>query len=250
MMRVHRATLLTVWIWAVGILFLGPGTLHAANLRLEFAPPEGPGALGVHDYLQRSKLLNDLSLAVTMRIDLPVPVTIRVGSKGPYYDPETKTISIPYSLGLLQGIGLDRLEPSKRDRLYEGAATFVVCHELGHALIDLFRLHSEDGSEEELADALAVYLSVSVFGRGQTVFEALSSLRGEGAQQSTQQSQGGGLSPARRESLICHVEGAQGEPKAAIESATARERRRECSETFARLRAQIDRLLEAHLKPH
>jgi hypothetical protein len=208
------------------------------------------GERRVYDYLQRSKLLNDIAQAVTTRIELPVPITIRVGSKGPYYDPGVRTIWIPYEIELLQATGLDCLDPGKRDRIFEGAITFVVGHELGHALIDLLRPSSGDGSEEELADALAVYLSVNLFGKRESVLEVLSQRDGlPPAQPSSVPPANGTLSPARRDSLICQLEGAQVGRRAGIEGAVAAQRRQMCTQAYAQLREMVERLLEPHLKP-
>ncbi len=248
MIRLCKVVPLAVVTSAAAVVFLVPGIVQAANIRLDYLPPQGPREIEVHAFLQRSKLLNDISQAVTMSTDLPVSVTIRLGSMGPYYDPLARTISIPYAMQLLPESGTPSPESAERDHLYEGAITFVICHEIGHALIDLFKLSSGDRSEEDLADALALYLSVNLLGRREAVLEALAEQNVEPPQQSSGEPARGALNPARRESLICHLEGAQAKQGAGIEGAVADARHRECSEAYAGLAEMVERLLEPHRK--
>jgi hypothetical protein len=111
---------------------------------------------------------------------LPSDMAIHVvnGFVGPNYDPQTKTITLSYGFVNYVGEQLTKNFPNlKQDQNELGkelAAVdgFVLLHEFGHALIDLYALPVL-GKEEDAADSVAtVFLTQTVKNGAEYAFDA------------------------------------------------------------------------------
>lgn|GEM_PF-568596 len=111
---------------------------------------------------------------------LPRDMEIHVvnGFVGPNYDPQTKTITLSYGFVSYVGDQLTKnfpgLEKDQDELGRELAAVdgFILLHELGHALIDLYNLPVL-GKEEDAADSVAtVFLTQTVKNGAEYAFDA------------------------------------------------------------------------------
>jgi hypothetical protein len=91
----------------------------------------------------------------------PTPITLAFapcGEANAFYDAPARRVTLCWELldALGQVFG-DRETPEARERAILGAASFLLYHELGHALIDVLDLPAL-GREEDSADQLATYI--------------------------------------------------------------------------------------------
>jgi len=123
---------------------------------------------------------NGIASGLTHSFKLPTSLEIHVvkASVGPHYDPQTKTITLSYpfvnyTAGVLAqnfpGLRRDQREFGRELAAVDG---FILMHEFGHALIDVFSLPVL-GKEEDAADSVAtVFLTTSVKNGAQYAFDA------------------------------------------------------------------------------
>jgi hypothetical protein len=111
---------------------------------------------------------------------LPVNMAIHVvdGFVGPNYDPQTKTITLSYGFTNYVGEQLLRENPGLRQNQNElgrelaAVDGFVLLHEFGHALIDVYQLPVL-GKEEDAADSVAtVFLTTTVRNGDEYAYDA------------------------------------------------------------------------------
>jgi hypothetical protein len=115
-----------------------------------------------------TKLLEVTANALNEELALPVDVTVALrecGTAGASYERETHRISLCYELvsAFADMFLRDARRPEDAERAgaaVGGATVFVLFHEAGHALIDLYQLPVE-GREEEAADQLSMLVLLS-----------------------------------------------------------------------------------------
>lgn len=115
-----------------------------------------------------TKLLEEIANALNEELALPVDVTVALrecGTAEASYERETHRISLCYELvSAFATVFLrDARRPEDAERAgaaVGGATVFVLFHEAGHALIDLYQLPVE-GREEEAVDQLATLVLLS-----------------------------------------------------------------------------------------
>ncbi len=121
-----------------------------------------------------NKLDSELGLSHDLQVRVVGTATAaRVGAQGPMYDPQARTIYIPWDyveqaradlVGTRQLINLT----APLDQVLSGAMTFVLYHETAHGVIDLLDLPVA-GREETTADSLGTILAIASGSRGQSV---------------------------------------------------------------------------------
>jgi putative metallopeptidase DUF4344 len=104
------------------------------------------------------KVLND---AFALPEDIAIEFVAGSGTgelESPFYDPQTRTITYPYSFLIASGELISSVDPEiSEDRLYEavfGSTLFFLAHEIGHALVDTLDV-PVTGREEDAVDGLA-----------------------------------------------------------------------------------------------
>jgi hypothetical protein len=116
----------------------------------------------------------------THSFKLPKDVTIHVvdAFEGPNYNPATRTITLSYGFTeyvaklLLANFPALHRDQSELGREWAAVDGFILVHEFGHALIDLYQLPVL-GKEEDAADALAaVFMTRFVTNGSQYAFDA------------------------------------------------------------------------------
>jgi hypothetical protein len=153
----------------------------AANGKVtaSYEEPKGEAAIQAKEILQAGGV-DGIAAGFTKSFKLPADVEIRVvnGTDGPFYDPSNRSITLTYGfasyVGHLLVDNFPDLQTNQRELGTEWAAIddFILIHEWGHALIDLYDLPVL-GKEEDAADALAtVFMTRFVDGGSEYAFDA------------------------------------------------------------------------------
>jgi hypothetical protein len=104
-----------------------------------------------------------------IKIPTNVPIIVTKTDRGPYYNRDTNTIYLDYQLMSIILLLYDRSypnnSPENRWHYFNNVTRFLLYHELGHALIDLYHLPVL-GQEEDGADALGAIISLNYLKRG------------------------------------------------------------------------------------
>jgi hypothetical protein len=123
-----------------------------------------PQFAGLDLRIKSEKLLEKAADDLNRAIGLPADIFIRTaacGQANAEYDPETRLITVCYELfthfaGLFES---DGLKPEAAEKKAFEAVRFAFLHEVGHALIENFRLPVA-GGEEDAADRCAAYINI------------------------------------------------------------------------------------------
>lgn len=107
------------------------------------------------------ELISDLNSAIVLPRDIPVKFA-SCGQANAFYDPNTHTVTMCYDLILhfLRILGQDGKTEEQVEQSVAEATTFILFHEVGHALV-----HNLDipitGKEEDAVDDLAALVSLA-----------------------------------------------------------------------------------------
>ena len=151
----------------------GPGT---GKVGLSFEPGPAGDELLVRSAFQRA--VSDINSELGLSHDLQVWVVgtataARVHAPGPLYDPQARTIYIPWTFvdqaraelaAARQSINLT----APLEQVLSGAMTFVLYHETSHGVIDLLDVPSTGGEEAD-ADSLGTIMAIASGPDGQTI---------------------------------------------------------------------------------
>jgi hypothetical protein len=158
------------WLTARG---QGPGT-DKVVVSYEPGPP-GDEQLVRSAYTPAvSKLNAELGLSQDLRVRVVGTATaVKVGAGGPLYDPQVRTVYIPWSYVEQARADLGAARQSVNltaplAKVLSGAMTFVLYHEVAHGLIDLLDVPSTGGEEAD-ADSLGTILAIASGPDGQSI---------------------------------------------------------------------------------
>jgi hypothetical protein len=118
--------------------------------------------------VRQEKLLERAADTLNKNLSLPYDITLRTkdcGDVNAYYDPSDRSITICYELmehfyKLFKSTGLD--DQAAYDKMFD-AIRFAFLHELGHAVIDAYKL-PVIGNEEDAADRCSSYICLTELG--------------------------------------------------------------------------------------
>lgn len=142
-------------------------------LTLQVDPPADGLERNSKRLLSESGRAEELIDVLDEALVLPEEVTVRIRS-GPgdaFYDPRSRRVVFAYRLferiGLtfLDGFGENNLSNRGLASRIDNVSTFILLHEIGHALVDVLDLPIT-ASEEDSVDNLATVLSVGLLQRG------------------------------------------------------------------------------------
>ena len=129
-------------------------------------------------YVKDRKMLENAADDLNKNLALPWDITIVAkdcdGTVNAFYNPNDRSITICYEfMELFQKLYLGQgKSPEESNQLMFDATTFIFCHELGHALIDAYKLPTT-GKEEDAVDQLATYVSSEEMGeKGENAAQA------------------------------------------------------------------------------
>lgn len=144
-----------------------------------YDPPRTPDAKVAQEILHLGGT-DGVASGLSQTFVLPKNLTIHAVNDfvGPAYDPQTKTITLSYAFVNYEAAVLQRNFPALRTNTNElgrelaAVDGFILLHELGHALIDVFGLPVL-GREEDAADSVAtVFLTGAVKNGSEYAFDA------------------------------------------------------------------------------
>jgi hypothetical protein len=159
--------------WALTDRGHGPG---AGKVVLSFEP----GPAGDEQLVRRAfepavrKLNSELGLSNDLQVRVVGRATAaRVGAQGPFYDPQDRTVYIPWDYveeakTILRNAGQSSNLNAPLDNVLSGAMTFVLYHETAHGMIDLLDLPVQ-GREETVSDSFGTTLAIASGPDGQTI---------------------------------------------------------------------------------
>ncbi|WP_445148055.1 DUF4344 domain-containing metallopeptidase [Baekduia sp. Peel2402] len=155
------------------------GDEAGGKIHVVYDPPSDADAKSAKEILQLGGT-DGIAEGLSHSFVLPQDMGIHVvdGFVGPNYDPQTKTITLSYGFVNYVAEQLTRSFPGlKKDqnelgREWAAVDGFVLLHEFGHALIDLYGLPVL-GKEEDAADSVAtVFLTRTVKNGAEYAFDA------------------------------------------------------------------------------
>jgi hypothetical protein len=138
------------------------------DFKVAYPPLEDQKYKALADSLKENRTLENAADDLNKKLALPVDVTLQAkacGTPNAFYSPDDRSLTICYEL-MDHFFKLDKAQGKSDDEAnvyMNDAITFVFCHELGHGLIDIYKLPAT-GKEEDAADQLATYISCEEMG--------------------------------------------------------------------------------------
>jgi hypothetical protein len=227
--------------------------LHAAGFQVRTPVADTPEKIALARALTEQRILNSLADELNRRFELPQSLAmgfVECDEPNAYYRPRERSLRVCLELVdyLFDLLGR-RFEQGRRlEEAVASAFSFIVLHEVGHALIDLLDL-PVTGREEDAADQLAVWLLLVEAGGDRAVVEAaFSFLLADGSQfvDGDPAAYEHALNRQRYYNLVCWVYGSDPQGQAALieQAALPESRRRSCHAEYLRWHRSWTRLLE------
>ena len=233
-------------------------TRKKTGFTLEFAPATTPETQRVRTLLQEDNLnlvLDGLNAA--FKIPYLVPVVFTEGTEQAVYRDGEIIICYDFLADIDKALKSDYPKPEERELILMGEAHFVLYHEVGHAMVDLFDIPIV-GREEDAVDGLATILAVSVLKRPELAIGAALAFDSQDDPSEDFEQRDywdvHSLDAQRYYNILCWVYGGAPEmcddlvaklvPEDWFES-----RAGECDHEFDELRKNWGKLLEPHFKP-
>ena len=253
-----RQRLLLPSLQLLAALTLLAGSAVAGGLRVVPAQTESIQGREKAAALAQVDVLGEFAREINQRLRLPEPVNlgfVECGEANAWYLSDTREVAV--CLELVDYYYRLLAPYHRREALDEAVASafsFIVLHELGHALVDVLDLPIT-GREEDAVDQLAVWLLLQESdGDSAVVDAAFSFLASEPWSES-----GDGASPGdehaldrqRFFNLLCWVYGSAPDAHARLieESALPARRQAQCPREYRRLQRSWVRLLAPALRP-
>lgn len=237
------------------------GPVDKGDITVSYLAPKSATDRQVEQLLKESGILEATAkLNDALAFPHDIKIVVEPGDPGPYFDPNTKTIHLQYGFVALADQQFQKQDPkiSPADLAVADVEVteFVVMHELGHALIDLYHIPVL-GREEDAVDALATVFMTKYVG-GQTgteialkgaeffadISEAPKSLAiADFADEHS-------LSLQRALAIICWVAGSSQKNYEAIasEHIFTKERLQRCPEEYQQKVTSWEQVLRPHIK--
>ena len=239
--------ILCLWLALVGL------ASHAAGFEVRTPQAESAEKLALARALTEQRILNSLAEELNRRFVLPQPLAlgfVECGEPNAYYRPRERSLRVCLELVdyLFDLLGRRFAEGERLEEAVASAFSFIVLHEVGHALIDLLDL-PVTGREEDAADQLAVWLLLAEAGGDRAVVEAaFSFLLADGSQfeDGDPAAYEHALNRQRYYNLVCWVYGSDPRGQAALieQAALPESRRRSCRAEYLRWHRSWSRLLD------
>src|SRR5262245_23598538 len=162
------------WVHVIGVILLGAGTSLVANaeshrIRVEYVPPSNPAHQAVYDLLVQRRALEKFQ-EIFSPFRLPIELTLKTlgcdGVANAYYQRPELKICYEYLERILRNMPTETTEAgiTQVDAVL-GQFFYVVTHEMGHAVFDLYDVPLF-GRPEDAADQFATYMMLQ-FGKNE-----------------------------------------------------------------------------------
>ena len=244
---------------ALGLLLFVATPANAQSVTALYGPTKTERLTEFQQRLRSVQAVEALAMALSSGIRLSTPIrleTAECGNVNAFYVPGKRTITLCLELmaHVFDGIARERARSSTSEniaRSASGAVTFVLLHELGHALIHALNLPIL-GREEDAADQISAFLILGFrphdamsgldgafwFLRAKSLFYTQRHFADEHS-----------LDPQRKANLACWAYGK--DPSLFQYVLTTRqltlERSRRCEREYQQLASGVRRLLGDHL---
>jgi hypothetical protein len=204
--------------------------------------------------LIKASELDQVAASLSTSLKLPANVTIAVtrGQTGPEYDPATKTITfnLPFAALMFRVITTEypKITPYNLGVAFASLQYFVLFHEIGHALINLWHIPVL-GREEDAVDAFSTIFMTRFVHDGQIAlwgadfFNAIGSGQKYGPVAFADEHS---LDPQRAYSIACWVYGSDEKKYAFLAKVIPSERLVRCAGEYQ----QLETAWLGFLKPH
>ena len=148
-----------------GYANLAAAQIESQSVLYRYVPLKTPRYVELERTFKASRMLEGLSQLLSAGLRLPQQLTIALAecrTPNAFYDRRIRAVILCYEL--IDQIGDRAIDEFARKgrtefakEMMSGAITFVLMHELGHALVHLLQLPIT-GREEDVADQIATYL--------------------------------------------------------------------------------------------
>jgi hypothetical protein len=241
----------------VALLLMLSRVVFAQSFIPQYGPVRSPKLADLQHELKRNRVLEQLSAALSDGVRLPKPLvlgTTECGMPNAFYSRQHGAIVM--CLDLIEHLGngitrdFGRISTSQEmNEAISGAVTFVLFHELGHALIDQLRLPVL-GREEDAADQIGAFFILLTpnsqqalagalwFFKQRTIFYTRQHFAGEHS-----------LGPQRQTNLACWAYGSDQSKYGYLLNGPflPKQRAVRCADEYAQLQSAVRRLLEPHV---
>jgi hypothetical protein len=208
--------------------------------------------------LLENRVLEETADGLNKTLALPADVTLSFAECGEInaaYDPDKRQVTVCYELvdDLYDAFRDEAKNDDELDERVVGATVFVLFHEIGHALVGVYRL-PVTGREEDAVDQLSTYLLTDGTDEGEAALDAAESLyrdenagSGEGEPRYWDEHS---LDQQRFSNIVCWVYGQNEEKYKSIveDGVLPAERAERCSDEYAQIEQSWTTLLKPYLK--
>lgn len=151
------------------ILFLMTSSVAFADFKATYFPPQASSETPIATELRNGQMLEKIAQLLNLAVEIPRDVLLvgrSCGQANAFYSPQSKEITVCYELLAANANKLGqklRNRASSQDigRIWASQLIFVVLHEAGHAVVDLYHLPVL-GRQEDAADQFAAYVLLSM----------------------------------------------------------------------------------------
>jgi hypothetical protein len=143
--------------------------VQANRIQIEYFAPTNPAYYPIYDLLKERRTLEKLQ-EIFSPFRLPIELTLRTGdcdgAANAWYDRPAISICYEYVAEILQGLPQEAIpEGIMPSNCAMGQFFYIVAHEMGHAVFDMFKVPVL-GNEEDAADQFSTYVMLH-FGKEQ-----------------------------------------------------------------------------------
>lgn len=140
----------------------------AGDFIVEQAEVTNPKYIEIDAQIRREKLLENAADRLNKALILPHDIYLRTkvcGERNAFYDSSDHSVTVCYEM-IEHFYHVFRSDGASEDKAYDkmfDAVRFVFLHEIGHALIDTYKLPVA-GNEEDAADRCSAYINLEELG--------------------------------------------------------------------------------------
>lgn len=151
------------------IMLFMTNSVAFADFKASYFPPQASNEAQIATELRNGQVLEKIAQLLNLAIEIPRDVLLigkSCGQSNAFYSPQSKEISVCYELMTANATKLAqklRTRASSQDigRILASELIFIVLHEAGHSVVDLYRLPVL-GRQEDAADQFAAYVLLSL----------------------------------------------------------------------------------------
>lgn len=151
------------------LLLLVVSTSALAEFKGTYFPAQAQSEVQIAATLRDGQVLENIAKLLNVAVDIPRSVLLvgkSCGQSNAFYDPRTKEITVCYELMTSNAMTLakklgNRASSQEMGSILASELIFVIMHEAGHAVIDLYQLPVL-GRQEDAADQFASYVLLTL----------------------------------------------------------------------------------------